>query len=122
MDREEFAALVEKAVRNLPEEFLLRLDNIDVVVADLPTPEQLKKAGIKKGGTLLGLYEGVPLTERGVFYQLAVPDKITVFQLPIEARCGDERRSYAEIEKILRHEIAHYFGISDERLKEMGRY
>jgi predicted Zn-dependent protease with MMP-like domain len=122
MDREKFSGLVEKAVKNLPEDFLARLDNIDVVVADAPTPKQSKKAGIRKGGTLLGLYEGVPLTRRGAFYQLAVPDKITIFQLPIEARCGDERRIYAEIEKVLRHEIAHHFGISDERLKEIGKY
>ena len=122
MDREEFAALVEKAVRNLPEEFTSRLDNVDVVVNDLPTQRQLRKAKIASGDTLLGLYEGVPLTQRGANYQLVLPDKITIFQLPIEARCGDERHIYAEIEKVLRHEVAHYFGISDERLREMGRY
>ena len=120
MDRGAFEALVAKAVANLPEEFLARLDNVDVVVSDVPTRRQLRKARITSG-TLLGLYEGVPQTQRGVHYGLVPPDKITIFQMTIEDKCKNERDIYTEIERVLRHEIAHHFGISDERLREMGR-
>ncbi len=104
---------------DLPEEFLSRLDNVDVVVSDVPTLRQLRKAGVPRGGTLLGLYEGVPLTQRGVSYGLVPPDKITVFQVPVEAGCPDVSCLPDEIDRVLRHEIAHHFGISDERLNEM---
>jgi len=122
MDREAFAALVAKAVANLPADFLAEMDNVDVTVSDLPTPGQVRKARLGRGRMLLGLYEGVPLTQRGANYQLVLPDKITLFRLPIEESCADESQIPAEIERVLRHEVAHYFGISDDRLREMGRY
>lgn len=122
MDREAFTALVEKAVSNLPEDFRVEMDNVDVTVSDLPTPRQLSETKLGRGNTLLGLYEGVPLTQRGANYQLVLPDKITLFQLTIEESCADEAQIPAEVERVLRHEVAHYFGISDDRLREMGRY
>jgi predicted Zn-dependent protease with MMP-like domain len=121
MDSEAFGALVEKAVRELPEFFREKMDNIDVVVADLPTRAQLRTAGVRNG-TLLGLYEGVPLTQRDSHYGLVAPDKITLFQLPIESECPDESCINEKIDWVLKHEIAHHFGISDDRLREMGRY
>jgi predicted Zn-dependent protease with MMP-like domain len=117
-----FAALVAQAVANLPSGILAEMDNIAVTVSDRPTPQQLRSAKLGHGNTLLGLYEGVPLTRRGANYQLVLPDKITLFRLPIEENCPDEAAIPAEIEKVLRHEIAHYFGISDGRLREIGRY
>ncbi len=122
MDRENFEALVAKAVASLPEEFLSKLDNVDVVVSDIPTRRQLRKAGTRIGDTLLGLYEGIPQTQRDAHYGLVPPDKITIFQLPIEEKCGDKSDIYAEIERVIRHEIAHHFGISDDRLRELGKY
>jgi predicted Zn-dependent protease with MMP-like domain len=112
MDRESFAALVAKAVSNLPPDFLAEMDNVDVIVSDLPTPRQVRKARLGRGSTLLGLYEGVPLTQRGAGYQLVLPDKITIFRLPIEESCADETQIPVEIERVLRHEV----------LREMGRY
>ena len=119
MDRERFEWLVARAVESLPEEFRTRLENIDVVVEDWPTHSQLVEAGLKDGRTLLGLYQGVPLTRRGEHYGLVPPDKITIFQKPIEAKCRDDATITAEIGKVVRHEIAHHFGIGDARLRQL---
>jgi len=121
MDRERFEALVSWAVENLPEEFITRLRNIDVVVEDRPTSSQLRRVGRSHGQTLLGLYEGVPQTKRGTHYGLVLPDKITIFQKPIEAICKDNTEVIAEIEKVVKHEIAHHFGISDARLQQIEK-
>ena len=121
MDRKGFEWLVARAVEDLPEEFLARLENIDVVVEDYPTPEQLRQLGLKYGETLLGLYEGVPQTKRGRHYGLVPPDKITIFQRPIEAKCRYDAEISAEIQRVVKHEIAHHFGISDARLQQMEK-
>jgi predicted Zn-dependent protease with MMP-like domain len=121
MDRERFEGLVAKAVQALPEEFLIRLENITIVVEDQPTHQQLARAGLKRGQTLLGLYEGVPLTKRGGHYGMVVPDKITIFQKPIESRRWDDAGITAEIQNVVQHEIAHHFGISDARLSQLAR-
>ena len=122
MDRDKFEELVDKAVKSLPEEFLNHLENIDVLVEDQPTLNQLRKSRLKPNETLLGLYEGVPQTRRNSNYGMVLPDKITIFQKTIEAKCRDDAEIIAEIEKVVKHEIAHYFGISDGRLREIGRY
>ena len=120
MNNERFESLVVRAVENLPEEFRDRLENIDVFVADRPTREQLRTAGSDEGYTLLGLYEGVPLTERSHGYGMVVPDRITIFQKPIEAICKNDSQIVAEVRRVVLHEIAHHFGIDDTRLKELG--
>jgi predicted Zn-dependent protease with MMP-like domain len=119
MDRESFERLVARAVKDLPEEFLNRLENVDIVVEDRPTPDELGRAGLVQGETLLGLYEGVPQTKRGKHYGLVPPDKITIFQEPIEARCRHDPEINAEIQRVVKHEIAHHFGISDRRLQQI---
>lgn len=119
MNREGFERLVARTVDSLPEEFRTRLENIDVVAQDWPTQDQLNSAGLRRSHTLLGLYEGVPLTRRSQHYGLVLPDKITIFQKPIEARCKGETELTAEIQRIVRHEIAHHFGIGDARLKQL---
>ncbi len=121
MDRERFEALVARAVEDLPEEFLTRLKNIDVVVEIHPSPCQVERAGLSRRQTLLGLYEGVPKTKRGVHYGLVPPDKITIFQKPIEAMCKHNAKIITEIEKVIKHEIAHHFGISDARLEQLEK-
>ena len=118
MDRERFEGLVSQAIDSLPGEFLDVLDNIDIVVEDEPTREQLGKL---RHGELLGLYDGVPLTERDSGYGLVLPDKITIFQKPIESKCHTDAQIAREIRATIQHEIAHHFGISDEWLDEMGR-
>ena len=119
MDKERFEWLVARAIGSLPNEFLTKLENIDVVVEDWPTQGQLARAGLRRGETLLGLYEGVPLTKRGGHYGLVPPDKITIFQKPIEAKCRYDAEITAEIQRVVRHEIAHHFGIGDARLEQI---
>jgi len=121
MEREKFEALVTKAIEELAPEFRERLENVDVVVQDWPTPRQLAAVGLKGRRALLGLYQGVPVTKRGGHYGMVVPDKITIFQRPIEAICRSEEEMEGEIQSVVRHEIAHHFGISDARLRMMKR-
>ena len=122
METQQFEQLVARAIESLPVEFCERLENIDIVVADEPTRAQLRYIGSKRNETLLGLYEGVPLTERTHGYSFVVPDKITIFQKPIESKCKTEAQIMKEIQRVVRHEIAHHFGIDDDRLEELGRY
>src|ERR1035437_930608 len=119
MEQEKFVELVSRSIDALPAEFLDALDNVDVVVEDSPTPEQLKKT--KTGdevGLLLGLYEGVPRTRRTTGYNMVLPDKITLFRTSIEKICRNDEEIFLQIQKTLKHEVAHHFGISDARLEE----
>ncbi len=110
-----------RAVQDLPAEFQERMDNIDVVVEEFPSARQLKSTNVPKTDTLLGLYEGVPITERHSSYGLTLPDKITIFQFPIEAICTSDDGIAKEVQKVVIHEIAHHFGISDDRLDELEK-
>ena len=121
MDRKKFESLVRNAIDILPREFVSKLRNIDVVVEDCPSLGQVSRAGLGRGQTLLGLYEGVPQTKRGGHYGLVPPDKITIFQKSIESMCKDDKEVIAEIKRVLNHEIAHHFGISDARLRQIER-
>ncbi len=113
--------MVARAVESLPDEFRSRLENIDVVVEDFPTPGQLAKAGLSRRHILLGLYEGIPLTKRSTHYGMVLPDKITIFQKPIETKCRNDDEVAAEIRSVVQHEIAHHFGIGDARLEQLKR-
>ncbi len=108
-----------EAFDGLPDEFKARLDNVDLVLQDWPSREQLGVSDLEHPSELLGLYEGVPLTERQG-YNLVLPDKILIFQRPIEAICRNREEIVREIRTTIVHEIAHYFGIDDERLEELG--
>ncbi len=119
MNRARFETLVARVVEDLPEEFHSRLQNIDIVVEDRPSRSQLRITGLGHGETLLGLYEGVPQTERGHYYGLVPPDKITIFQKPIEASYRHDAEIIAEIQRVVKHEIAHHFGISDAKLNQI---
>ena len=120
MDRGKFEELVSIAVSNLPDELIAKMENVDVLVQDWPTNDQLLRARLRKGCMLLGLYEGVPRTKRGQHYGLIPPDKITIFRIPIEEKCKQRNIEIAtEIGKVVRHEIAHHFGISDARLEQI---
>ena len=117
MLKDRFEALVIRALDALPAEFRTRLENLDVTVEDWPTPEQLKEAGLRTRTQLLGLYEGIPHTERGSAYNLVLPDRITIFQRPIESMCRNQSEIEAEVQKVVRHELAHHFGIGDDTLR-----
>lgn len=121
MERTHFRKLVREAVASLPPELLRRVQNVEVVIEQRPTARDRKAAGIPPGHTLLGLYHGVPLTARGENYNLVLPDKISIYQEPIEIICGDDDdRIRDEVRKTVLHELGHYFGIDDDRLHELG--
>ena len=119
---EEFENLVIEALDALPEEIHTALDNVEVVVAAWPSPHELRSVGLKSGQLLLGLYQGVPLTRRGSHYGLVLPDKITIFQGPIERICRTPEQVIRQVQRTVRHELAHHFGIDDDRLRELGAY
>jgi predicted Zn-dependent protease with MMP-like domain len=121
VERERFRELVVEALDSLPEQFRERLENIVVVIEDWPHRAQLAGLGIRRRRDLLGLYEGVPLTKRSVWHPIELPNKITIFQKPIEMSCrtDSDKEVMARIQDTVRHEIAHYFGISDRRLREI---
>ena len=119
MNKAEFEELVREALRQIPNEFGDRLDNVDLIVEDSPTKEQLIGSGVEDGQYLLGLYEGIPLTER-YGYAMVLPDKITLFQKSIEAVCSSNEEIIREVHHTVVHELAHHFGIDDDRLEELG--
>jgi len=119
MERERFEALVARAIDNLPPEFQRKLENVDVVVEDWPTPRQLRQTKLSHPQQLLGLYQGVPQTRRGWGYGMVLPDKISIFQRPIEAQCRLGGEIGAKIEEVVRHEIAHHFGLDEKTLRKI---
>jgi len=116
LKRARFARLVRRALRDMPREFSERMRNVEIVVDDEPDEERRPK----DGSELLGLYEGVPLTGRGAM-EPYLPDRITIFRGPIERMSASPRRQAEIVRDTVVHEIAHHFGISDERLRELGR-
>jgi len=121
MERHLFEQLVAEALEALPDVFLDKLDNVEVVVEDWPSREVLRQTGVRSAADLLGLYQGVPQTKRSHDYGLVLPDKISVYQRPIEMRSRTAEDIRRMIYNTLWHEIAHHFGIDDQRLRELGR-
>jgi len=123
MDRREFEEIVKKALGELPEVFKDKLENVDVVIEDEPDMDAIKDLGVGAKGRFLGLYQGVPLKNRTHYYGMMLPDKITLYQANIERVCLTNRVDiYQEVKHVLQHEIAHHFGISDQRLEDLGTY
>jgi predicted Zn-dependent protease with MMP-like domain len=119
MDRRRFEKLVNQAIDELPAEFREKLENVVVIVEDQPSEELLEEMEIPPGDTLFGLYEGTPLTERG-FQTPLHPDRIWIFQVPIEEECETEDEIREEIKTTIVHEVAHFFGLDDEYLEGLG--
>ena len=122
MDRQTFEHLVAQALDELPQEFRARLDNVEVTVEDWPDRRTLQLAGVRHPAALLGFYHGAPQTKRTRHYGLVLPDKISIYQRPIEMRCRTPEEVRSTIQRVLRHELAHHFGLSDDRLREIGAY
>lgn len=125
MDIDHFEALVAEALDSIPPNFQRYLDNVAVVIEAWPRPYQMVRLGLGPGSLLLGLYEGVPRTRRPAAMNLAPPDKITIFQGPIEITVpgdGPERDEAIrrEVRRVVLHEVAHHFGFGEERLRELG--
>jgi predicted Zn-dependent protease with MMP-like domain len=127
MDRDYFEDLVDEALENLPEQFAERLDNVEIVVRSRPTRRMLREMGLAGQDTLLGLYQGVALTERTTSYSNVMPDQILIFREPIldeaDALCpqdGDFDEAVRQVvRKTVLHEIGHHFGLSDEDLEQI---
>ena len=119
MELADFEQLVREAMEELPEEFLDRVENVAVVVEEWASREQLIGSGLTESDSLLGLYEGIPLQDR-YGYDLVLPDKITLFKGAIESICSTDEEVVEEVRKTVVHEVAHYFGIDDHALHEMG--
>jgi predicted Zn-dependent protease with MMP-like domain len=119
VSREEFEALVEEALEKLPEEFQEALDNVAVMVEEEPSDEDLEGVGMDPADPdrdeLLGLYQGVPLTERGNFYS-ALPDRVLIYRGPILRSCDNRRQVMREIRETVQHELGHYFGLEEDEL------
>jgi predicted Zn-dependent protease with MMP-like domain len=122
MDDELFEQYVQAAWDALPVSIRDQLRNVEVVVEDWPDSEILRLAHARHRAGLLGFYHGVPLTKRGQGYYLVAPDKISIYREPILMQCSTQADAVALVERVLRHEIAHHFGISDDRLRELGAY
>jgi|SRR3989344_270323 len=118
MERNEFEKLVAEALKSLPPEFQKRLNNVAVVIEDMPTWEQVRKLHLPWGTTLYGFYEGIPQTRRGVGYTFVPPDKITIFQRPIEFFHRAPESIKNQVRKTVLHEIGHHFGLSESDLRK----
>jgi len=120
LSREDFESLVDEALSSLPEEVQRWLDNVAIVVADRPSPEQQARTGMGPGSLLFGLYEGVPKTRRGVTYGEVVPDKILIFQRPIEMVCRTPAQVRSQVRRTVLHEIGHHLGLDEDELEDSG--
>ena len=122
MDKKTFEELAEKAFANLPEMFKQRMDNVQIMIEDYPSDDQVERLQLESRRELLGLYEGIPLEKRGTWYGSTptVPDRITLFQKNIEAICRTDDDVERKIEEVLIHEIAHYFGMSEHEIRKAG--
>jgi predicted Zn-dependent protease with MMP-like domain len=120
MDKQRFEELVLETVEALPQGFLDRLANVDIEVRDWPSPQELRSARVPAGAMLLGLYVGVPHTRRGRRYHLALPDRIFVYQRSIERLCRSDDEVRERVGRVIKHEIAHHFGLSEADLRDTG--
>lgn len=120
MNRTAFEVLVAEALDSLPDELLGWIDNVSIVVGERPTPQQLAQVGLGPDDLLFGLYVGVPKTHRGFTYGENVPDKIVIFQRPIERVCGSPAQIRECVRKTVLHEIGHHFGMDEGQLRAAG--
>jgi predicted Zn-dependent protease with MMP-like domain len=117
---DQFEALVNQALEEIPEEFLEKLEDVDIFVEEAPAPELLKEMGMNKEDLLFGLYQGLPRPGKSFFQGQALPDRITLFRLPIISICRTKHEIKEQIKKTLIHEIAHHFGLTEARIRHLG--
>ena len=119
LTREEFEELVILGLKKLPKFFKKKMENVDVVIEDRASRDLLSEMHLRSPFELLGLYQGVPLDRRGFYYGNVLPDKITLFQTPIESMCQTKKEIEEKVREVVIHEVGHYFGLDDERLREL---
>ncbi len=119
MEREAFAKVVEDAIASVPKALQSKIDNVVFVIEEDSRPPGWRERGIVVHQYLLGLYQGVPLTKRGIHYSLVLPDKITIFQQPIEELGRTEGGIRELVHEVVHHEIGHYFGIDESTIRKL---
>jgi len=120
MNRNAFEELIDEVIGDLPADFRRRLENVAIIVEDYPSTELMNRMGLSPDDVLFGLYEGVPLTQRGYFEPPLHPDRILIFQDAIEQECDSSEEIKKELKTTLVHEIGHFFGMDDEYLERLG--
>ena len=119
MHKSQFEKHVAEALASIPHRFRKAMKNIAIVVEDEPSADLIDEMGLEPGDTLLGLYQGIPLTERQWGHGNALPDRVLIFQGPHERESEDEEDLIVAIAETLIHEIGHYFGMSEEQIEEI---
>jgi predicted Zn-dependent protease with MMP-like domain len=119
LTRREFEEIVVSALRRLPKFFKRKMKNVDVTVENRAPQDLLSEMGLGSPFELLGLYQGVPLDRRGFYYGNVLPDKITLFQIPIESMCQTKEEVEEKVKEVVIHEVGHYFGLDDDKLREL---
>jgi len=107
------------ALKRIPKSLKKKMENIDVVVEDRASRDLLSEMGLQSPFELLGLYQGVPIDRRGFYYGNVLPDKITLFQIPIESICKTREEIERKVREVVIHEVGHYFGLDDKKLREL---
>lgn len=121
MSRRDFSKTIQRVIEGLPEEFREKLHNIAIVIEERPSKARLETMGLDPGhDTLYGLYEGVPLPDRSPLSPPLLPDRITIFRQPLERDFPDPAKLRAQVRLTLLHELAHYFGIDESRIRKLG--
>jgi predicted Zn-dependent protease with MMP-like domain len=121
LTRKEFGELVVLALKRLPKFFKKKMKNVDVVVEDRASRDLLSEMDLRSPFELLGLYQGLPFDRRGFYYGNVLPDKITLFQTPIESMCQTKEEIEEKVREVVIHEVGHYFGLNDEKLRELEK-
>ena len=120
LDQQEFDRVVDRAIRRIPREIRDHLENIVISVRERPSPDLLADMGLPPDDLLFGVFEGVPLSDRSITDPPLYPDTIVIFQEPLEQACASRDELEEEIEITVVHEVAHYLGISEEELEDLG--
>ncbi len=117
----ELEEAVVAALKTLPKSIKEKMENVDVVIEPKASQELLNEMGLRSPFELLGLYRGIPYDRRGFYYGNVLPDKITLFQIPIESICQTKEEMNEKVREVIIHEVGHYFGLDDKRLRELER-
>jgi len=121
LTRKEFEEVVVLALKKLPKFFRKKMENVDVVIEKQASRRILSEMGLQSPYDLLGLYQGVPFDRRGFYYGNVLPDKITLFQIPIGSMCKTKEEIEEKVREVVIHEVGHYFGLSEKRLRELEK-
>jgi len=121
LTRKEFEEIVVSSLKRLPKFFREKMKNVDVVIENQASKDLLSDMELRSPFELLGLYQGIPLDRRGFYYGNVLPDKITLFQIPIESMCKTKEEIEEKVKEVVIHEVGHYFGLDEERLRALER-